>query len=649
MPTLKDPAAAAANVQFPKVPREIMERVGTATAPRISDSKWDELERWISDSLPKLISRRERNANKIKKWRMTLSGKRMRPAPRQDASNISVPLTLWAASAARARLDEGVHSDPLATIEPAPGTTERLSRLGFTAEQVATDLRTFFDQEYRNPYRLDALSQARKIIAETANYGTSALKVYIEEDQVRLVAPTGDQTEPEMFYVPGQPKWEYISYSDLIYWRGYGADTQRMPYVGHEFDTTWSDMTLKGSTGVYRKDPVRAVAAHYVEQEPQVEMPYALRKHPIAQLYLEYVVDDSIGLPVALMVDFHVRARKLLRVAYNQTPEGVRPIWITQFDENPDPREAEGQGVCEKLEGAQDETDAVHNIGIEAAKRAAAFLTALKFGSSAADELGGAPVLPGDKVTTENPKEDIVTVPLGDARAVQVASAVEDRSRLYVFRILGLDESRLGQVESGKRVPASLGLSIQREGRYPIAHALSSFGRVFTEAAYITFELYKQAVPEQALRAALPEQSANILLQTVFTTMAPRAREAFIINVHAQDAAASEEAKKQELVFLTQFLFGFYDKLVQYGQMAVGLPPELKAIMVSILSKLEKSVKTLLAHMESIQNPSDVVPEVAKMIEQLDSVGAQIAGQRRVAADDAGGATNVPDMGGGIT
>jgi hypothetical protein len=59
----------------------------------------------------------------------------------------------------------------------------------------------------------------------------------------------------------------------------------------------------------------------------------------------------------------------MLGLQYSHAPGGRKPIWLIDFDNNPDPESPEGQGVCEKLDGVQEETDTIHNLGIESGKR----------------------------------------------------------------------------------------------------------------------------------------------------------------------------------------------------------------------------------------------------------------------------------------
>jgi hypothetical protein len=598
-----------------------------------------ELESWLTETIPMLQRERDSDLHRRERWMETLRGKRSDPAIARDASNMSVPLSIWVSSNTRARQVEGIFNiPPFVTAQPMGGSREGEGVQ--EALKTSNALQKFLESEVRNPNGLDGYNAGEKIITEKTNYGTSALKVFIENDRPLLV-PGGQEVD----IIRGRPKWAYVSFEDLLYWDGYGTDTQAMPYVGHEFTKTWSDMLAWVEMGYYSRKAVMAVKAFYADNKKgrDATAPVSVIEHDIAEIYVNFPTtvrtnDDgttTVGFPAALIVDYHLKAQKILRTTWNTNPRGVRPLFMDQFDVNPDPRCGKGQGVCEKLEGAQDETDAVHNIGIEAGKLAAAHLIGVKLGSHAEKDIGGGdPILPGDVYASEDPDEDVTTKALGDPNAAVVAVQLEEHTRQYIMRMFGFDEGSLGDTSAGKRVPASLGLSIQREGRIPTSHSLSKSSDMYTAAMYLTIDLYRQVLPEDSLIAAVGEEAAENLASTVFAIADVDARNQFIINVSAQDASTITEQRKNELMMMTQFLFGFYDKLIQTGMLTAQVPPEFKDVLTDIIEKIQNSVRILLSNVESIQNPEEVIPEVAEAIRELGQIGQSVAGAPAGAAPE---------------
>lgn len=632
---------------MPDVKRvKISDGIGAAVRPmplvKLSKELHEELEGWLTETIPMIEKDRDRDKHRREKWMMTLRGKRSDPPISRDASNMSVPLSIWVSSNTRARQIEGIFNIP-PFITAMPLGAEREGSGVQEALKIANSLQKFLEAEVRNPLALDGYRAGEKIITEKTNYGTSALKVYIESDRPLLV-PGGEEVD----IIKGRPKWAYVSYEDLLYWDGYGTDTQAMPYVGHKFMRTWSDMLTWVELGYYENKAIMDVQAFYDSGKKGREAgtsPATVIEHPIAEIYLNFPVKTRttpdgkkiIGLPAALIVDYHMKAQKILRITWNTNPRGVRPIFMDQFDVNPDPRCGQGQGVCEKLEGAQDETDTVHNIAIEAGKLAAANLIGVKMGSQAEKDLGGGdPIIPGDIYASEDPDEDVTTKELGNPQAAVVAVQLEEHTRQYVMRMFGFDEGSLGDVGSGKRVPASLGLSIQREGRIPTAHSLSKSSDMYTSAMYLTVDLYRQVLPEDSLVAAVGVEAAEALYSAVFAVADIDTRSQFVLNVTAQDASTINEQRKNELMMVTQFLFGFYDKLIETGMLVQQVPPEFKEILTDIIEKIQNAVRLLLSNIESIQNPEEVIPEVADAIRELRQIGQGISGQAVPGADEVG-------------
>lgn len=580
----------------------------------ISDEKWTEVERWLQDCVSMAIAgRKARNDERRDKWRKTLAGIRATPRMRRDQSNMSVPLTVWASAAVRARVRAGtIESDPLIVVTPNANVD-----LTGDAGSAARKLVTFYTAEYRNPRALGGQEACDKAISEFVPIGTAGYKVHIQPDRVRWVydAVAGGLTR---LVVRGRVKHEFISPDDAIYPLGFGTDVQAMPFIGHQYSMTWQDILEMREAGYLDDAAVELIKGQGISTNQSGGASHAAyEEHPCDEIYFDYPLFAD-GLPVALCAYRQTDRGVLLGLRYSYSPKGIRPIWLFNFDRNPDPTSPEGQGVCEKLEGVQEETDLIHNLGIESAKRAISHVIVLKEGSGAEDDFGGdVPLLPGDHVVTERPGEDFVAVPLGSPDGMQAAIAQEANSLRYVMRLLGLDESALGNVESGKRVPASLGLEIKKDSRVITSHAISNFGAVMTEITYYTMELWRLRLPEDTLVAAVGPEGAQLLKQAVFASSDFDLRSRYIINFNATDAAATEESRKQQLLVVGQYLQSFYDRVIQYAQMAMQLPPPMQNALMDILQKMENGTRALLNTIDDIHNPDDLLPKIADLAAAL--------------------------------
>ena len=610
------------------ITKRVREQLGVAPQVKLTTKSATALDLYLQDQIPKAINARDKILPRVNKWRSTIRGERAKGGVRRNSatSNISVPLLIWARVAVRARLTESIIQSPndVVSAEPLRGTREDEDTLVTT---TAKAIGRFMSSQILNTRALNGRNVIEKCSAELVDLGSCAMKVITTPGTAKNVGPPPGaraNATPTLRLQPQHVKWEYISWLDLVFLDGFGTDTQAMPFIGHQFEQTFGEIKQWGTIGHYTEESVEKVKSS--AQDRAGDKPPAFQPHDLVELYLDWDIDDS-GIPSALLVTYHLKARQRMRTIWNQFPDGRRPILMAQFDLPDDITNARGQGVSEKLEGAQDEVDAIHNIGIEAGKRGVAHLIVLKEGSRMEEEIGGdTDIMPGDTVVTSTPDEDIKSVPLGDPRAGMAAIQLEEHTRLYVTRILGLDESRIGNVESGKRVTAAVGMASMKEGRMIIKSALDSESDMFGEATYLTLDLYKRNPPRSAIQNVLTEEESTALLSTVFSLDDVSTRDSFLIRVNARDAAVDEQAKKQEMLIINQALFPFYDR-IQSLILALAnpqLPPKATRPLLLLIERMERGIAALLNTVETIANPEELlirVGEISKMLEESEAPG----------------------------
>jgi len=605
------------------ITQRVREELGVSPQVLITKESAKQLDLYLSDQIPKAIKSRDKILPKVRKWRRTIRGERAKGGVRRNTatSNISVPLLIWARVAVRARLTESIIQSPDTIVSATPLRSTREDE-DTTVQTTANTIGRFMSSQILNTRALNGRNVIEKCSAEVVDLGSAAMKVVTTPGTAKNVGPTPGahaNRKPVLRKQPQHVRWEYISWLDLLYNDGYGTDTQAMPFIGHQFEQSMGEINQWGTIGHYTKDSVAAVQAQFKDNTG--DRPTAFQPHDLAEIYLDWDIDDT-GIPSALLITWHIKARKRMRTIWNPFPDGRRPVLMSQFDLPDDITKARGQGVSEKLEGAQDEVDAIHNIGIEAGKRGVAHLIILKEGSRAEEEIGGDDdIMPGDVIVSSTPDEDVKSIPLGDPRAGMAAIQLEEHTRLYVTRILGLDESRVGNVESGKRVTAAVGMASMKEGRMIIKAALDSLTDMFAEATYLTLDLYKRQPPKNAIQNVLTTEEAEALLSTVFTLNAASTRDSFLIRVNARDAATDEQAKKQEMLIINQALFPFYDRIQQIIMALANpqLPPKATKPLITLVERMERGMSALLNTVETISNPEELlikVGEISEMMEQ---------------------------------
>src|SRR6185369_4012749 len=150
------------------------------------------------------------------------------------------------------------------------------------------------------------------------------------------------------------------------------------------------------------------------------------------------------------------------------------------------------------------------------------------------------------------------------------------------------------------------------------------FAAAAQEAAYVTVDLWKTKFPTTAAMSVLTEDEYTALSTAVFSVSDTSVRNGYILNVNARDASAVQEERKQELIAINQFLFSFYDRLSQLAIAVANpqLPPPAKKAMLLIAERMERGVEALLASLDSIPNPSELLVKTGEFKELLDEAVA---------------------------
>ena len=643
VPTLDD------KLRAPKLSRAERAALPDPGLITLSESKRAELAAFIDGFLENFDSRHSMRLERVETWRTYLAGKNPHPALRTGLSNISVPFMMWVNTAVRQRIVRGINGQRTVVDFEFAGTRGEDNP---TTVAAMNKLSEFADRAYRNPRELDGVETIRTVGAELTSIGVGQWKVVVVPPRVRKT-PSPDGTVSVRTLDRASVRWVPIRFDDMIYEDGLGTRFDEMLACGHYVRKSWSEIAAWVAQRHYYDWVPEAIRTFYTKDSSKVaqhDPPEVLAPHRIAELAFDWDIDDD-GWLESIVVDWHREARCLMRVAYSQF-DGARPYVAVQFDEASVVGAYQGQGVPEKLEDAQAEMNAVHNTGIEAGKRGILPITIGRRGTALDSQIGATgQVMPGEHYSSDAPVEDLEVKFLGEPRAVEYAVMQEANTRQYATRLLGRDEAGLGDVSSAKRVPGGLGGAIMSEGRVPIEDPLGSLASGVQRAFYLTLTAWQRHVPTPQLRAALDDETLATLESLVFSPEVD-VRDRLRIVVRAQDIASTEEAKRQGLLVLNNFLLGHFDRvattLQTLMQIALNpqLPPEFKAVATDVtmmlLERMQKSVEILLTTMDEVDDPRDLLLPLAEIQRQIDSLG--FASPLAAAAPGAGGESATPPL-----
>ncbi len=610
----------------PKVPAGVGELIRKSDRIKnIPTERMTALKAFLSAEIPRLMAGRSEKLERIKRWRMTLKGENPRPPTVTGVSNVSVPLTMWVRSSVHKRLVRGVFGQrPFISFELLGSDTEEV--FGDTpVKQVLKSLSKLMENLILDPRALNGKATIRRVAADDTDTGLGAWIVRETPDTLVQIPPAeagdgGDSAkDAEVDVQFGTIRWEPIAFEHLLAYDNFGTDTRRMPLVGHRVRKTLNEIQLWATHALDHYDPkaVDEVVAFF-QNPAQANIPAEKRDHWIDEIYTDFDITGR-GFLAPIIVDRHEGVECILRVSWNRLG-GHRPILLTQFDTPADPHALQGQGVSEKLESPQMEANALHNIAVESAKRSINILL-VKADSAIGEELDGQTVVPTQVYATDNVETDAKILQLGQPRVGEVLLGFEAVNQQYAKMLLGVGESQLGDVASAKRVPAQLGVPIMREGQIFIEDPLESIAAAMVEAIYLTLDIMRRKPPLEAMKNILTEDEFTALQTTVFGSDAATRRESIRssigVVVKARDVAATQQARKNELLMLSQVLTTYNDKLTQTIQIA-SLPDEqvpaaTKKALFHLAEKFGASIEAFVRTMDAVDDPAEVIPDIDEL------------------------------------
>jgi len=169
---------------------------------------------------------------------------------------------------------------------------------------------------------------------------------------------------------------------------------------------------------------------------------------------------------------------------------------------------------------------------------------------------------------------------------------------------------------------------------------------------HLVLVLYRDHLPLDVLTSILDADDAAHVRDIILGYDERTLRSQFIIAVNAQDAATAVEERKQELLTLNQLLLGYYEKMLQFAQIAAAIPEPFRGLLIGMMEKIESGMRHLLSTVESIPNPDDILFQVAELERVLRSVSptAAMGAMQEGTAPGGGmmGGGMMGDLGGGV-
>jgi hypothetical protein len=339
------------------------------------------------------------------------------------------------------------------------------------------------------------------------------------------------------------------------------------------------------------------------------------------------------GFAEEIECEFHAEAQRLIRARYNQF-EGFRPLVAAQNSKPARRRSYRGTSTCQQTIQAQAEANEIHNFTIESAKRGGAWMIVTRADSGIDQELTdeNTPFVPGDNYSTEDIENDIDVKELGDPRAGQFLTVLEERLRQSVARLTGFGEPSLsGDVGQAKRVSPTVAGPIFAQAASGSETSIVSLSNALAEAFYLTVVAWRKNLPEAALASVLEQRDVDIIMNLVFRATDIDVRDNVAITIAAKDVSDVESQKRQSLMLIINFIMQYYDRVIalitqsiEAGAALSQTNPQAAAgiqeVLFLFITKIQNTIATLIKTVEELGDPQKILLELDQLQSALSAL-----------------------------
>jgi hypothetical protein len=583
----------------------------------------------------------------LAKWRRQREARpeqEVKDYPWPNASNVVTPLSMMNTNGIYALLKSSFSvRKPFWTVE---GSTRAFHEQAKAAEAL-------LDALAESPYHLDLRKVNNTLLYELASIGTQVAKVpwLIDKRIFKRRAP-GGAYETVTQTVKDSPAVIPVKREDFLI-HSYWADIQRAPWVAHRVHLMEHELMQKQALGIYENvedvllheedvDPQRAEGLSRAGVNPSATS--ATKTYDIYEVYMFYDVDDD-GIPEDLIVWIHPESGVVLRTEFNDL--GVRPFVRLPYLNRP--FEFNAIGVGWMSEHLQDEIDALHNMRIDGTHIASLQMYVTRRGGGLA---AGETFRPLKNIQVDAPREDFVPVTFPDISPSTVQA--EMMAKEYADRATGASDAMMGfeNPATSSRTTATGTMFLAQQGSKMFNAIQENVEDGFSEMGMLVlYQVIRNAERAEGLRNLIPEDlqpALDSLLETPLEEIPNR----FRFRVQTTEPEKTEDAKRQNVLTLTQLYSVYIDKLLQMAQMMESqeVPPKMKEAVTNFYVGLTKLMGKTLDNFGEVEH-EDYLPyvkDIEMMLEHLQTMkDSQVKAVQDVRENGAGVRPSAPGGPGG--
>lgn len=572
--------------------------------------------------------------------------------PWPGASNVVVPLCAIAVDTIQSRLQRAVFgAKEMFEVDINDPQFEPLKK----------DIRDWANL-YVRKYNKGAL---RDIFFDMPQYGDAYIKLLWEDSsrEAHFYDPTGNVmqvTIPEFTGV----RWHVIAPSDIVYPAGFERWAD-LPWVDNIIRYTWRELKKQEKLGYFHDvDRVRGAArprqdSFFRAQQEAAGLPQqGFAFHETHEIWGSFEV-PVMGMGMGTSVGPQVQVSEdpdgleyqevILTLVLEPTPMLLRAIYnpffgrarqIVKFPFIHQPHEIAGQGTTDVTLQFQESASASHNQVIDAGTVANASIIVTRPDANFGDRED---IFPGKHITTENPREDIATYPMGSGNS-SVLGSMEQKAVYYAEKRNGVSAYNMGMESPivGSRATATGTTALISEGNIRFWVSIDDMRSAIEELMYLTIQQEQQFRPE----------GTPITASRMLTWPQADVRSSMGLRLAVSSEQINRDLEIQNLQLLMTVLNEYYARFMQAGAMILnpGFPPAQKMLAVQVMNASHEVLKKFIERFD-IENIDSVLPNIMQALgqamETLNGLGVPNAGAPMGGVNPAGVSMAPPAAGAG--
>ena len=579
---------------------------------------YNSLAGFLRDELTRSLSETESYRNSISMWRMFVDpSETSKSFPWPGSSSVFVPIPRIILDAVKSAVKQQILRQKRLFI--AEITDPEVAGVEEGQEfEVQEAFAEFLHKKARDRNGLDLERVLDEWLEEIFLTGIGALKLVVEND-VRQVKVRGGETVELSFRLG--PRLMSVPTDTWVWPAGPWRSVQEMPWCGNWVEMTPAALAVRAREPYNYKNTARvsrgsATIEKSVGTSQREEATRQFSMSPMVKLFeIALLWDkDSDGVFHDFLVTYELKSSTIMRVIYNPAGDGLKNYEV----EVGSPRSGTimGRGIIEPIVQPVRGINTAVNQTFDAQTLANAPSLLYPEDSQAAKILaeGFSPGLP---LPYKESKDElgILKFPEPSANSFQMVNFFMS----IVQRLTRTGPGQLGDISTGRRTPASLGLSIQQAGDTLTDEVIDRIRDTSGRVAERMMFLWHEDDPDVFERTVGSERGN--LIRNVIQKAKDENRSVLggiRVKLFASSATKNVETERQNAIAVSQLTFTWYKQAIELVQLffTPGAPSAAQEVLLDVIKSSQEQLRRVV-ELSNMPDAARIVPDLAARLEPL--------------------------------